>query len=127
MDSEWDPGWYGSTQDMEVRATSKYIRMSPRKVRLVVDSVRGKPVGEALSTLKLMPQAAAKPVWRALHSAVANAENNYALAAEDLFVRSIMADVGPTLRRGRPKARGRYGPILKRSSHITVVVGEKEG
>ena len=112
---------------MEVSATSKYIRMSPRKVRLVVDAIRGKPVQQALAQLRFMPQAAAGPVYRALHSAVANAENNYALAADELYVRRISADKGPTLKRGRPKARGRYGPILKRSSHITVVVGEKEG
>ncbi|MHB1004446.1 MAG: 50S ribosomal protein L22 [Chloroflexota bacterium] len=112
---------------MEVSATSKYIRMSSRKVRLVIDSIRGKPVEQALAQLRFMPQAAAVPVWRALHSAVANAENNLQLAAEDLYVRRIVADVGPTLKRGRPRARGRYGPILKRSSHITVVVGEKEG
>jgi large subunit ribosomal protein L22 len=112
---------------MEVTATSKYIRMSPRKVRLVVNSIKGQPVQTALARLHLMPQAAAEPVWRALHSAVANAENNYALDAADLVVRRAMADTGPTLKRGRPRARGRYGPILRRSSHIVVVVGEKEG
>jgi len=111
---------------MEVNATSKYIRMSPRKVRLVLNAIKGKPVQQALAVLRFMPQAASTPVWRALHSAVANAENNYALAAEDLYVLRVMADTGPTLKRGRPKARGRYGPLLKRSSHITVVVGEKE-
>lgn len=112
---------------MEVRATSKYIRMSPRKVRLVVDSIRGKPVAQAMAQLRFMPQAAALPVYQTLHSAVANAENNYALDPADLYVRAIVADKGPTLKRGRPKSRGRYGPVLKRSSHITVVVGEKEG
>ncbi|MDA8217382.1 MAG: 50S ribosomal protein L22 [Dehalococcoidales bacterium] len=112
---------------MEVTATSKYVRMSPRKVRLVLDAIKGRQAQQALAMLRFMPQAAAGPVWRALHSAVANAENNYALSAEDLYVRSAAADKGPTLKRGRPKARGRYGPILKRSSHITVVVGEKEG
>ena len=112
---------------MEVSATSKYIRMSPRKVRLVVDIIRGQPVEQALAKLRLMPQAAAQPVWRALHSAVANAENNYSLDAGDLIVRTAMANTGPTLKRGRPKARGRYDPIHRRSSHIIVVVGEKEG
>jgi large subunit ribosomal protein L22 len=111
---------------MEVSATSKFIRMSPRKVRLVVDLIRGKPVQQAESMLRLMTQAAALPVRRTLHSAVANAETNYALSPEDLIVRRAMADTGPTLRRGRPKARGRYGPMLRRSSHITVVVGDKE-
>lgn len=111
---------------MEVSATSKYIRMSPRKVRLVVDSIRGKPVQQAQAQLRFMPQAAAVPVALALKSAIANAENNFQLSADELFVRRIVADKGPTLKRGRPRARGRYGPVLKRSSHITVVVGEKE-
>jgi large subunit ribosomal protein L22 len=111
---------------MEVSATSKFIRVSPRKVRLVVDAIRGKKAEEALAMLTLMPQAAAKPVRLALHSAVANAEDRYALAVEDLYVRRVLADVGPTLRRGRPRARGRYGPVLRRSSHITIVVGDKE-
>ena len=112
---------------MEVSATSKYVHMSPRKVRLVAESIKGRPVGQAMAMLRLMPKTAALPVWRALHSAVANAENNYALDADDLVVRRATADTGPTLKRGRPKARGRYGPILRRSSHIIVVVGEKEG
>ncbi len=111
---------------MEVSATSKYIRMSPSKVRLVADSIKGKPVAEALAQLRFMPQAAAMPIYRTLRSAVANAENNYALSAEDLLVRRATADKGPTIKRGLPKSLGRYGPILKRRTHITVVVGEKE-
>lgn len=112
---------------MEVSSTSKFIRISPRKVRLVVDLIRGKPVQQAMAMLRLMPHAAAVPVWRTLRSAVANAENNYALDPDDLVVSRAVADVGPTLKRGRPKARGRYGPVRRRSSHITIVVGEKEG
>lgn len=111
---------------MEVTATAKYIRMSPRKVRLVVDAIRGKPVSQALSMLRYMPQAAAKAVSKVVSSAVANAENNYTLEAEDLYVAEIAADEGPTLKRYRPRAHGRVSPLLKRSTNITVVLAEKE-
>ena len=111
---------------MEVSATGKYIRISPRKVRLVTDTVRGKPVNEALAALRFLPQRGAKLVAKVVRSAVANAENNYNLAAEDLYIARIYVDEGPTLKRYRPRARGRAGPILKRSSHLTVVVDEKE-
>jgi large subunit ribosomal protein L22 len=110
---------------MEVRAVAKYIRTSPRKVRLVVDLVRGRPVVEALALLRFMPQAAAQDVAKVVKSAVANAEQNKHLAAEDLFISRIMADEGPTMKRFRPRSHGRSSPILKRSSHITVVVDEK--
>jgi large subunit ribosomal protein L22 len=111
---------------MEVRAVAKYIRMSPRKVRLVVDLVRGMDVDEALDTLRFTPKAAAKPVAKVIRSAVANAEENYGLAREDLYISHIVADEAPTLKRGRFGARGRLKPILKRSSHITVVLSEWE-
>ncbi len=111
---------------MQVKATAKYVRMSPRKVRLVIDAVRGKPVDEALATLKFLPNAAARAVAKVVESAVANAENNYQLAPDELYIERIYADEGPTLKRFRPRSRGRVSPILKRSSHITVVVGEKE-
>ncbi len=111
---------------MEVTATEKYIRMSPRKVRLVVDAVRGKSANDALAMLRFMPQVAAKAVGKALASAVANAENNYALDVEDLYVARITADDGPTLKRFRPRAHGRVSPLLKRSTNITVVLEEKE-
>jgi len=111
---------------MEVTATEKYIRMSPRKVRLVVDAIRGKPVTEALATLRFMPQSAAKVVGKAVTSAVANAENNYMLDAEDLYVARITADGGPTIKRFRPRAHGRVSPLLKRSTNLTVVLDEKE-
>lgn len=111
---------------MEVKATAKYVRMSPRKVRLVVGAVRGKPVNEALATLDFLPNAAARAVAKVVKSAAANAENNYQLSPDELYITRIYADEGPTLKRFRPRARGRVSPILKRSSHITVVVGEKE-
>ncbi|MGC9360873.1 MAG: 50S ribosomal protein L22 [Anaerolineae bacterium] len=110
---------------MEVRAVSKYVRMSPQKVRLVVDLVRGRDVNEALTILRFTPKAAADPVARVIASAAANAEENYGLAADELYVAQIWADEGPTLKRGRPGARGRFKPILKRSSHITVVLAER--
>ena len=108
----------------QVRAVSKYIRMSPRKVRLVVDLVRGMPALEALEVLALTPKAAARPVAKTIKSAIANAEENLGLAGEDLYVADIRADAGPTLKRGRFGARGRFKPILKRSTHITVVLDE---
>lgn len=111
---------------MKVTATTKYIRISPRKVRLVVDTVRGKPVSQALAMLSMMPQSAAKAVGKTVRSAAANAENNYTLDAEDLFIEQITADEGPTLKRFRPRAHGRVSPLLKRSTNITVVLEEKE-
>lgn len=110
---------------LEVRAVAKYIRMSPRKVRLVVNLVRGLDVAEALVLLRFTPKAAAKEVAKAIRSASANAEENYGLSPDGLYVRRITADEGPTLKRGRPGARGRFKPIMKRSSHITVVLAEK--
>lgn len=111
---------------MQVRATAKYIRISPRKVRLVVDAIRGKSASEAMAMLQFMPQGAAKEVYKVVKSAVANAENNFNLSPEDLYVAAVTANEGPTLKRFRPRAHGRVGSVLKRSSHITVVVGEKE-
>ena len=111
---------------MDVRATAKYIRTSPRKLRLVIDAVRGMPVDRALATLKFMPSPSARVVAKVLASAVASAENNYQLVPMDLFVTGIAVDKGPTQKRIRPAAHGRVHPILKRSSHITVTVGDKE-
>ena len=110
----------------EVRAVSKYIRMSPSKVRLVADLVRGRDAQEALEILALTPKAAARPIAKTIRAAIANAEENLGLSAEDLYVAKIMADEGPTLKRGRFGARGRFKPILKRSTHITVVLDEYE-
>jgi len=100
--------------------------MSPRKVRLVTDQVRGLAVDEALAILRFTHKAAAKPVAKVISSAVANAEENYGLSREDLYISQIFADVGPTHKRWKAGARGRAKPILKRSSHITVVLGEME-
>jgi large subunit ribosomal protein L22 len=110
---------------MEVKATAKFIRRSPRKVRLVMDAVRGKRVDEAMAILRFLPQGAAKEILNVVKSAAANAENNYHMAAEDLWISRIYADEGPTFKRFRPRARGMASPILKRTSHITVVVEER--
>ena len=111
---------------MEVQATAKYIQMSPRKARLVVDMVRGKGATEALAMLRFVPKAAAKPVSKLIRSAVANAEENYGLAADELRIAEITADAGPTLKRGRFGGRGRFKPILKRSCHLKVVLESEE-
>jgi large subunit ribosomal protein L22 len=110
---------------VEVRAVAKYIKMSAHKVRLVVDLVRGRDVSEALNILRFTPKAAARAVEQVLASAAANAEENHGLSRDSLYVAAISADEGPTLRRGRAGARGRFKPMLKRSAHITVVLGEK--
>lgn len=112
-------------EDFEVRAQNRYVWQSPRKVRLVVDRVRGMDAVQALSVLKLMPQRAADPVYKLVNSAVANAENNYGMAAEELYIAHISADEGPVRRWRRFGARGRFKPIRKRSSHITVVLRER--
>ena len=110
---------------MEVRATAKWLHHSPRKVRLVVDVVRGRPVSEALAILQTLPQAAALPVWKVVKSAAANAENNFDLIPDDLYIKRIWADEGPRMKRFNPVSRGRAHPILKRLSHVTVVVDDQ--
>jgi large subunit ribosomal protein L22 len=110
---------------VEVRARLVGIRMSPQKVRLVLDVVRGKNAREALAVLKFLPQRAARPVAATIRSAVANAENNFNMDPEELVITRCAADEGRTLKRWRPRARGRVNQILKRSSHITIVVAEK--
>jgi large subunit ribosomal protein L22 len=102
--------------------------MSPRKAQLVVETIRGRPAAEALSILQFAPQAAARAVWKVVRSAIANAENNYSLDAEDLYVVSATADQGPSYPpRYRAKARGQAGIIKKRTTHITVVVDDEPG
>ncbi len=108
-----------------MRAVAKYIRMSPQKVKLVADLVRNRNVPEALVLLRFLPKAAARPVEKAIRSAAANAEETYGLSSDDLYVAKITADEGPTLKRGQPGPRGRFKPILKRSTHITVILGER--
>jgi len=110
---------------MEVKAVAKYIRISPQKVRKITGAVKGKPVETALNTLKFMPQKSAGLVGKVLRSAVANADQNANLDVDNLIVRNILVDQGPTLKRFRARARGRGSRILKRTSHITVIVAEE--
>ncbi|MDH3260281.1 MAG: 50S ribosomal protein L22 [Acidimicrobiia bacterium] len=110
---------------MKVRAHAKHIRQSPYKVRRVLDLVRGLPVEEARHVLAFTDRRAADPVRKVLNSAVANAEHNYALDSDELVVAEAYADEGPTLKRWRPRARGRATRIRKRTSHITIVVSEE--
>jgi large subunit ribosomal protein L22 len=112
---------------MEVKAIAKGVGISAPKVRLYVDMVRGKMVEEALALLSFSPSPAAKAVAKVIKSAAANAENNYEFSPKELRITKIYADEGPRLRRYRPKARGRVNPILKRTSHITVIVEEEKG
>jgi large subunit ribosomal protein L22 len=111
---------------MEVRAQAKDTGTSPRKVRLVIDLVRGKKVDEALDTLRFVPSPAAKIVSGAIKSAAANAERNFNLPSADLKISKIFADGAPMMKRYRPRSRGRAGSIHKRSSHLTVIVTEQE-
>ena len=111
---------------MRVTATARYIRISPRKAKLVTDLITGKPVEEAAAILRFMPNAAARDVAKVLKSATANAENNYNLSADELHVVSAVANEGPTIKRWRMRAQGRTFGILKRTSHITVAVADRE-
>ena len=111
---------------MQASATAKYIGVPPRKIRLILDTVRGKKVDDALAMLKFMQSPSARLVGRVVQSAVANAENNLQLSPSDLEIIEVYAGQGPSQKRFRPRARGRAGRILKRSSHVTVVVSEKE-
>jgi large subunit ribosomal protein L22 len=111
---------------MEARAIAKYVRIAPRKVRRVVDLVRGKYVDEALALLKFVPNRAAKQVGKVVASAAANAENNLGADRETLKVSLAMVDQGPTMKRIQPRAMGRAYRILKRTSHITIHVAETE-
>ena len=110
----------------DIRAHARYIPHSAQKVRLVMDLVRGKDVLEALDVLKFMPNAAARPVFKVLASAMANAEENFGVSRDDLYVYQIFADEAPTRKWRRFGARGRFKPILRRSSHLTVVLRERE-
>lgn len=111
---------------MEVQAIAKNIRISPSKLRPVLDVVRGKAVEEAIQILNFLPGPNAKQVMRVVQSAAANAEANHMMARPDLRITAIYADLGMSMKRYRAHARGRAGQIVKRSSHITVVVDEKE-
>ncbi len=111
---------------MEAKAVGKYLRISPRKVRLVIDQIRGKGVEEATAILKFTPKRGSAYILKVLSSAEANATHNYELSAEELYVAEAYVDEGPTLKRFRPRARGTASKIRKRSSHITVVLRERE-
>lgn len=109
---------------MEVKAKAKYIKMSPRKVRLVADIARGLTVQDAVNQLRFTNKKAVLPVKKLIESACANAENNYELKQDNLFIKEIRVDEGATMKRWKPRARGRATPIRKRTSHINLILGE---
>ena len=110
----------------EARAKLSYARISSRKVKIVIDLIRNKSVGEALAILKFTPKAGAEIVEKLLNSAIANAQNNHNMDVDKLYVAEVFANQGPTLKRIMPRAQGRAFRIRKRTSHITVVLKEKE-
>lgn len=112
---------------MEVKSIAKDVRISPYKVRFVVDMVRGRMVDEALNILKFAPTPAARAVAKVVKSAAANAENNYQMSTAQLKIVGIYADEARSMKRFRPQARGRANQVLKRASHITVIIEEQEG
>ncbi len=112
---------------MEVQAKAKWVRTSPRKVRLVAQTLRNLPVAEAIVACQFMPKAAARDVAKVLRSAQANAENNFNLVRDDLVVKEIRVEPGPMLKRGQPRAMGRLFSVFKRTSHITAVVEDRPG
>lgn len=111
---------------MEARAEHKFARISPRKVKIVCDLIRGKDVKTAEALMQQTPKAASELMLKVLKSAVANAENNHSMDADSLYVKETYANPGPILKRGMPRAQGRMYRINKRTSHITIVVAEKE-
>ena len=111
---------------METRATTRFVRLTAQKARLVVDLIRGKPVEAALSILEYTPKRGAKTVLKTLRSAVANAESAHDVDVDTLYVKRAFVDEGPTAKRFLPRAHGRATPVLKRSSHITVIVGSRQ-
>ncbi len=110
--------------DKRPRAIARYVRISSRKVKTVIDLIRGKQVAEAKAILMATPKVATEPVMKLLNSAIANAENNKDMAADTLFVAEVFADQGPTLKRFRPRAQGRASRIRKRTSHITIILDQ---
>lgn len=115
-----------SEQITSAKAMARTVRIAPRKARLVMDLIRGKQVGEALAILKFTPKAGSPIIEKVLKSAIANAEHNFDLDLENLYVSEAYVNEGPTIKRFRPRAKGSASPINKRTSHITVVVSEKE-
>ncbi len=110
---------------MEAKAVAKYVRIAPRKVRVVMDLIRGKNVAEAFAILKFTPKVGADAIEKVLKSAVANAENNFDMNVDKLFISTAFVDQGPTMKRIHPRSRGQAFKILKRSSHITIAVEER--
>lgn len=111
---------------MEAQAAHRYVRVAPRKARLVADLVRGKPVGDAIGVLQQVPKKAARILVKALKAVVANAENTQRVDVDRLYVKRIAVDGGPTMKRYLPRAHGRATTIRKRTTHLTVVVDELE-
>lgn len=110
------------TNQESIQAVAKYIRMSPHKIRRVLNQIRGRSYQEALMILEFLPYDASGPIWQVLHSAAANANHNYGLDKKTLVIETIFADEGPKLKRIRPRAQGRAYKILKPTSHITVIL-----
>ena len=109
---------------MEVKAISRYVRISPQKVRKITSAIKGKPVETGLGILKFMPQKAAGIVEKIVRSAASNADHNHGLDVDNLVIGNLIVDQGPTLKRFRARARGRGARILKKTSHITVILAE---
>ncbi len=110
----------------EVKAVAKFVRIAPRKVRIVMNLIRGKDVADAFAILKFTPKRGSKFIEKVLRSAVANAENNFEMDTEKLYVSTCFVDQGPTMKRIHPRSRGQAFSILKHTSHITVMVSERE-
>jgi len=113
-------------ESKESKAIARYIRIAPLKVRIVMNNIRGKNVDEALTILRFTPKAASPIIAKVVKSAAANAENNHDMDSSRLYIAAAFVDQGPTMKRAQPHQRGRAFPILKRSSHITIVVKERE-
>jgi large subunit ribosomal protein L22 len=111
---------------MDVRATARYLPISAQKMRLVCDQVRGMDADQALTVLRFMPQKGARYLFKLLESAVANAEENFEMNRRDLSITHVVANEGPSMKRVKAGARGRYKPRVKRSTHLTVVLTERE-
>lgn len=112
---------------MEAKAQARYVRIAPRKVRVVMDLIRGKKLDEALTILRFTPKSASKILEKVVQSAAANAQNNHDMNRDALYIDKCYVDQGPTLKRFRPRAQGRAAMIHKKTSHITVILKEKEG
>ncbi|HET9199909.1 MAG TPA: 50S ribosomal protein L22 [Dehalococcoidia bacterium] len=110
---------------MEVTAVARNLRVSPRKVRLILDELKGKTIDEAIATLQFMASPHAREIAKVVHSAASNAENNHALSSRDLYVKHAYADEGLKLKRYKARSRGRVAPRLRRFSHVTIVVEEE--